>query len=737
MLPLDPPGYHATGWLNRASRLFAVVRTIRAPLLVALAAGLFLLLPPQMREVYRAIAEDLGANIFQLCLSALLLCVVAVTLGLITRELLRDRSASKTSEFACKYLPIFCAGIIPAALSIGLFLAAGDTHIDAAPPETLALMPELDALIQAIDSSTANLVTAGIVCALITLSLVVPNIGFRSLWVRKLIARRKLRIAHLAAFGLIWLVFFSIFPIAGGQIIGPIGILMLAIAGVSAVAALLTRAGDRRGLPILLSVLVVAILLSSFNLSDNHTIDLSDSTTPPLSRVTDVFHDWYESRADREYYASRNKPYPVFIVAASGGGLYAAHHAATVLARLQDRCKNFAQHVFAISAVSGGSLGGALFSSLAKREATNAQHADCVVGSQGGAQFEGRINQFLQTDFLSPLLASALFPDAVQRFLPAFTSHFDRARTFERTLSHAWAKLYPSEKDDLWSRPYLEHWKSDRAAPALILNSTNVEHGYRVAITPFRIIDMGELGNIVSLSNLAEFHRLAELRSGDGSTARLRDTTLATAVSLSARFPWVVPAGRLETQHGALRLVDGGYVENSGVETVFDLVQVLGRFYNDRDPLRGDLPPILIHIIVITNLQILQSEGWLGLNEVLSPVRTMLSTREARAVVAISRMFRFVELCAAYAECGKRVDGASFTLNLYDFDLPLGWLLAPSTRKIVELHSGNADRAGTYLGGNNIDDKTRFERLGAYAANNDTAACRVVALVQADERRCD
>jgi hypothetical protein len=115
----------------------------------------------------------------------------------------------------------------------------------------------------------------------------------------------------------------------------------------------------------------------------------------------------------------------------------------------------------------------------------------------------------------------------------------------------------------------------------------------------------------------------------------------------------------------------------------------------------------------------------------------MLSAREARAVVAISRLSQFSELCQNYTECGGRVDGASFTLNLYDFDLPLGWLLAESTRKIVKLHSGVAGRAGNYLGGSNIDDPDKFRRLGAYAKNNDSSACNVVSLSRGEKRNCD
>src|ERR1700737_990351 len=33
------------------------------------------------------------------------------------------------------------------------------------------------------------------------------------------------------------------------------------------------------------------------------------------------------------------------------------------------------------------------------------------------------------------------------------------------------------------------------------------------------------------------------------------------------------------------------------------------------------------------------------------------------------------QLCGSYSECGKRVDTTSFMLDLFDYDLPLGWLL--------------------------------------------------------------
>jgi hypothetical protein len=408
-------------------------------------------------------------------------------------------------------------------------------------------MPELEVLLGVLETSRTNLLAGAIVCTSFGVSLVVSNFGFRSLRVRKFFARRRFRIEHFLALGLLGLLFFSMFPILGGQLVGPISIFLLAVVGILSAASFLTRAGDRRRLPVLSGAVLIAVLLSLFDLNDNHVIDLTTTDRSRLERAVDVFETWYESRADRGYYESRGKPYPVFIVAASGGGLYAAHHASTVLSRLQDLCPNFSQHLFAISGVSGGSLGGALFASLAKRNATNAEHVPCSLDApaEGGGPFERHINRFLETDFLSPLLAATFFPDAVQRFLPKFTSRFDRARAFESTLAHAWTRLYPKEEDNPWSKPFLQHWDATGAAPALILNSTNVEHGYRVAITPFEVIDLGEItgtavgegGMKVGLFRFEEFHRLSRSRPGDSSTNRLRDTTLATAVSLSARFP--------------------------------------------------------------------------------------------------------------------------------------------------------------------------------------------------------
>ena len=92
-----------------------------------------------------------------------------------------------------------------------------------------------------------------------------------------------------------------------------------------------------------------------------------------MKSAAEEFEQWYASRPDLEVYDE----YPVYIVAAQGGGMYAADQTAIFLSRLQDNCPAFRNHLFAISAVSGGSVGAATFVSALRlaEQAPDAQKA--------------------------------------------------------------------------------------------------------------------------------------------------------------------------------------------------------------------------------------------------------------------------------------------------------------------------------------------------------------------------
>jgi len=65
------------------------------------------------------------------------------------------------------------------------------------------------------------------------------------------------------------------------------------------------------------------------------------------------------------------------------------------------------------------------------------------------------------------------------------------------------------------------------------------------------------------------------------------DIQLATAAFISARFPYLSPLAVIHTGCGTVRLVDGGYVENSGALTAQELLESLRA-----QPADPDLQPV-------------------------------------------------------------------------------------------------------------------------------------------------
>jgi hypothetical protein len=302
--------------------------------------------------------------------------------------------------------------------------------------------------------------------------------------------------------------------------------------------------------------------------------------------LKDLFAEWYNARADRSHFAN----YPVYIVATAGGGHYAAYHAALVLARLQDQCDNFAQHVFAISGVSGGSLGAGVFSSLVDRSAPQQVGEKC--GEPRGTKYANAVEAYFRNDFLSPILFYALGSDLFQRFLPFPVNSYDRALGLEYAIEQAWPDaeraLGLSPGENPLRGGFKQRWSNTRAAPALVLNTTRVDTGQRILFSPFRLLVTSPIW-----SEPAKTAWQLGLRS---------DLRTSTAIGLSARFPIISPAGEFDgveidwslKQHPRrVGLVDGGYFENSGTATAMDLYFALDA------SIKENKLPINLRLIVI------------------------------------------------------------------------------------------------------------------------------------------
>ena len=218
------------------------------------------------------------------------------------------------------------------------------------------------------------------------------------------------------------------------------------------------------------------------------------------------------------------------------------------------------QHDFALSGISGGSVGFATYA------AHLAERAD--LGSQ-----KDWIDSRLDRDFLSPTVSWTLFVELPQSLL-RFKHPIDTAEVLERSWETAWGE---GKARGTWR--LFELWRSRHAVPLLLLNGTSVEDGCRFngsvldasvetaakktpqgpakvrfhdcrATGPFDDTPSGtgteEPGTQVLLpkSVLGATRDLADFVCG--RSGQQLDVPLATVAILSARFPYVSPSGRVE-----------------------------------------------------------------------------------------------------------------------------------------------------------------------------------------------
>jgi hypothetical protein len=350
-------------------------------------------------------------------------------------------------------------------------------------------------------------------------------------------------------------------------ITGPIGVVFLFLSLLLICSSQLAYLYDKRQWPVIAILVSLAAIWAYIPTNNNHQIRLAKNTAEPEDLVT-AFKEWLRNRD----WEGRSAPYPIYIVTAEGGGIYAAAHAAWTLARIQDACPAFAKHVFAISSVSGGSVGAGLFAGLIKADPFESDA--CSARGSADTRFQESVKRFFTQDFLTPLVSSGLFPDFFQRFWPLGIDAFDRARALESSLHDAWTNALPVQasrnSDKLFHQSLSKLWAPQLDMPALLMNTTLVQNGERVILSPFRL-------RAPSVHVFPD--RFIDILNGD------YQPELATAIGISARFPIVTPpALHWHPEYKlAAQLVDGGYYDNSGVATAINLIDSLRRGSNSSD----------------------------------------------------------------------------------------------------------------------------------------------------------
>jgi hypothetical protein len=475
----------------------------------------------------------------------------------------------------------------------------------------------------------------------------------------------------------------------------------------------LEYASNKWGWPVFSLWVIIALLLATFDCSDNHvvrTVEREPVEREPVERldVGTAFDKWIDRRRPEiKEFRDSGRSYPVFLIAAEGGGSRAAYMTALVVEALRTHCPEAIRHTFLVAGVSGGSVGAVLANAGSTWEGVG---SGCQAGPPRSP--DTTATKAAGFDLMRPALRGLLFGDIPARFLPAswapafFASWSDPAQYLEVGVDRAWREYDESKKRDshkLADVGFGKLWEGPSGdVPALVLLTTDVASGRRVAVSHLATRKAADAEAAASAGS----ERCTEAKAYEELDSRVRLLTLedlvappievsaATAAILSARFPGVTAAGRLPCKGPVQRLVDGGYFENSGLTTLLELREELrkrnhagvtfvivqvenSRATSDWSFAEGDPPP--------------PPDSWLpGL---MSPFRALAGTRQARGDLARLALRRAVP---ATAECeGTSCDyRLLFELRPCKTPIPLGWSLSQAARDEIRRQLFDADAKG-------------------------------------------
>jgi hypothetical protein len=443
----------------------------------------------------------------------------------------------------------------------------------------------------------------------------------------------------------------------------------LALGGWLPLLAYLSTIGRRLQAPLIvgtfaaLAILVVVV-------GDNHHVRLSVAEPGANMRIPldNALTDW--AKANGCAAAIAGCPRPVIIVAA-GGASRAGFFTASVIGDLLDKAPlhgldaaTVRNRLFAISSVSGGSLG-AVMTVAALARGGDAARQPCPGGRDRAplwygdevTNWRGCLEALMSGDFLTPTFIGLSFHDMVPLRLWR-----DRAALLEESWERyarfvvgepARSRTCPFDLDC----PFLALRGNDRAwLPLMILNGTSVSNGQRILTTnlaPTYALQNGRAcpldGDDKACRLFAQtyhFHDLINPTPHPGDAPPLAvatDLRLSTAATNSARFPIVSPAGEIVPPKGPVvdRIVDGGYLDNFGVLSAFDLVNAIRA-------LQPELKPI---VVVISNdpnepldAQTLPTTVRAKyFSDITSIFWAVVTTRDARASVGVVQLTTLVD----------------------------------------------------------------------------------------------
>jgi hypothetical protein len=498
-------------------------------------------------------------------------------------------------------------------------------------------------------------------------------------WIEKIEARTGRQPSHLAAkqplpgltlrvvvwsivLTLIIGVMMFLFRVTLPRVIGAAAVAAIALASINLFGSfVLTYWPLRAGLPPLaVWALLLAALLGAFN--DNHRVATVDdgAAIGPRRALEEDFRNFL-----RDAKRPASGPPTVLFVASEGGGIRAAYWTAAVLEEVARQAPElFAHNLYALSGVSGGSLGVASWL-MARRTDYCPKAATEPTAARSAAPRPATAS--LGMDFVSPAVAGIFYYDLAQRFWPWPIETLDRSRTME----DAWQRAFAHLPGQPFARTLDALYRDCPGLPRLLLNATVVETGQRTVLGPLAL----DARDDADCTRDALYMNALPAMTADLATRR---QPLAGLVHHSARFPVVSPAGTVtraarDPCPAALRLVDGGYFDNSGAQTVLDIVLRLRAMPN-----LEFRPVVLLVRNAASPLCSQEVDGGVAPSrvapEITSVVGALANARGSHAVVAR----------AALRRSGIDVVDLSVDKNTDAANAPLGWALSDVVRATLD-----------------------------------------------------
>jgi hypothetical protein len=354
-----------------------------------------------------------------------------------------------------------------------------------------------------------------------------------------------------------------------------------------------------------IAMLLATILVASVvnTKGGYHDARVSSELGPSLHRYTDLqdaFTKWTVAQAGCP--PANGGPVPLVMVAAPGGGIRAAYWTASSMQDLfgADGTSCASRRVFALSGVSGGSVGSA---SWVATIASNKEAGDLDQTPRA------TVALMAEDRALASTMVGLLLRDAFQPLLGLAKSGLDRAALME----NGWARSAGVFRDlEGRTLSFAGLGEGLDWVPTITLNGSSVRDGCRVLVSNTGLLPgarppdcqaapglqqpagpvSGAIDPFLGLNGNENADPGTCPSGGDGGTTEF-GMRATTAALLSARFAYVTPSGALRRCFGDEEIVsydvDGGYYENSGLLTLVQMWDALAPVvdaYNE-----GELPP--------------------------------------------------------------------------------------------------------------------------------------------------